>query len=44
MECKATNRRLEGDNDQLKKDILDLKNQVILYSLHLCDNYYKDKL
>ena len=29
MECKAVKRRLESDNDQLKKDILDLRNQVI---------------
>eukprot|EP00116_Pleurobrachia_bachei_P000801 sb/3461063/ len=30
MENKANSRRLEGDNDQLRKDILDLKNQVQL--------------
>ena len=28
MEYKANNRKLEGENDQLKKDILDLKNQA----------------
>ena len=39
MECKAVNRMLENDNDQLKKDILDLKNQVFEHMNRYCIQY-----